>query len=381
MSDFYDKEKGRAEQAREDFGAYGLEFLASQIDGYTTDGHLLWKTFCLAVIEFKPELCLGNADPLFEAAWYYVALTRDHLQGNLGSHLPCLILYAAGKFPLCISLCVLIIYVVLIAGAHIGFAGAIWTDRPHLQVLAPTLPLFYHASDVDMRIQTARCLAATKRAINALKKYYEDELPYLNTLLPPQHPNLAFPHQSQYVCLTDGTIQPFKYVSHLQEDKLVFSGVAGNVKICIKFVRQYSKEAHLRCSSLGFAPRLRGFQQIPGGWYMVVMDFIDDMYHDLSNSFVKASFQPEVEEKVIGLHQEGFVHGDLRDTNIMVKRNGTPGIMLVDFDWAGVIGEVRYPMNVNNVDIKRPDGAHDNELIMTQHDIRMIDFMFEQRLH
>jgi hypothetical protein len=97
MSDFYDDEKRRAKKAREEFGEYGLHFLAAEIDGYRTDGDLRWKKFCLALIEMKPELCLGNAEPLFEGAWYYVAFTRDQLQANLGSHLPCLILYAAGE--------------------------------------------------------------------------------------------------------------------------------------------------------------------------------------------------------------------------------------------------------------------------------------------
>jgi Crinkler effector protein N-terminal domain len=97
MSNFYNAEKGRAEKARDDFGEYGLNFLATQIDGYTTDGDLRWEKFCLALIEMKPELCFGNAEPLFQAAWYYVAFTRNQLQANLGSHLPCFILYAAGE--------------------------------------------------------------------------------------------------------------------------------------------------------------------------------------------------------------------------------------------------------------------------------------------
>jgi tRNA A-37 threonylcarbamoyl transferase component Bud32 len=107
------------------------------------------------------------------------------------------------------------------------------------------------------------------------------------------------------------------------------------------------------------------------------MDFIDDVYYELKNSPAKTSFETEVQEKVTRLHQAGFVHGDIQNTNIMVKKNGSPEIMLVDFDWAGVIGKVRCPMNVNNVDIKRPYGAHDNELIMAQHNILMIEFMFE----
>jgi serine/threonine protein kinase len=270
-----------------------------------------------------------------------------------------------------------------ITGAHIGFAGAIWTDRPHLQVLAPILPLFYHASDDDMRMQTARCLGATKKAILSLQNYYQFKLPSLAALLPAQLTNLAFPHPIQYLSLDDGTIRTFKYSSQLYEDKLVFCGTVGNDKICIKFVRRYSKEAHLKCSSLGFAPALRGFDLIPGGWYMVVMDFIDDMYHNLEDSLTtasfktKAEFKTEAREKLASLHQGGVAHGDVRPTNIMVKRDGSSGIMLVDFDWAGEIGKVRYPMNVNNVDIKRPHGVHDNELILAQHDMVMIDYMFE----
>lgn len=63
----------------------------------------------------------------------------------------------------------------------------------------------------------------------------------------------------------------------------------------------------------------------------------------------------------------------------MVKKDGSPGIMLIDFDWAGVVGEVRYPMNVNDVDIRRPYGAYDDELITAEHDDIMIDYMFEYR--
>ena len=33
--------------------------------------------------------------------------------------------------------------------------------------------------------------------------------------------------------------------------------------------------------------------------------------------------------------------------NLMVKRGGEAGLMLIDFDWAGEIGKVLYSMNVN----------------------------------
>lgn len=266
----------------------------------------------------------------------------------------------------------------LITGAHIGFAGAIWTSRPHLQVLAPMLPLFHHATDVNMRMQIARHLGATKKAVLALKSYYAE----LSKLARQPTPNPLFPHPQEYLCLESFTPRTFTYLSQLQPDKLLFKAIAntntnadGN-KLCIKFVNRYSKEAHLMCSWLGFAPTLRGFQPIPGGWYMVVMDYLDDAYHNLTYSRTMASFEPVIRDAVTKLHQAGFVHGDIRDINIMVKE-GSSGIMLVDFDWAGVIGEVRYPMNVENRAIRRPAGAEDGELIMAEHDIMMVDFMFE----
>ena len=50
--------------------------------------------------------------------------------------------------------------------------------------------------------------------------------------------------------------------------------------ICIKFVHQYSAEAHNHCANQGYAPRLHSCELIPGGWLMVVMDVTDlNAYH------------------------------------------------------------------------------------------------------
>ena len=98
MSEFYDEEKGRAVEARKLFGEYGLDFLAADIDGYRTDGDLRWKQFCAAVLEVKPEIVLGHTEPLFQGGWYFVAFTRSQLQENLGSHLPCFLIYLCGKY-------------------------------------------------------------------------------------------------------------------------------------------------------------------------------------------------------------------------------------------------------------------------------------------
>lgn len=53
--------------------------------------------------------------------------------------------------------------------------------------------------------------------------------------------------------------------------------------------------------------------------------------------------------------------------------------LLLDFDWAGRIGEARYPMNLNRSEgLRRPDGACDGALILADHDIEMLEFIITQ---
>ena len=83
-----------------------------------------------------------------------------------------------------------------------------------------------------------------------------------------------------------------------------------------------------------------------------------------------------LEKAIHFLHSGGFVHGDVRDTNLLVKVDGGLGVLFVDFDWAGKAGEARYPMNVNRADIPRPEGARNGRFIRPEDDVEMIDIMF-----
>ena len=78
---------------------------------------------------------------------------------------------------------------------------------------------------------------------------------------------------------------------------------------------------------------------------------------------------------LLTLHQSGYVHGDIRSSNILV-RDSEGDFMLLDFDWAGWIGEVRYPMNLNRSEgLWQPDGAHNGTLILADHDIEMLELI------
>ncbi|THH28240.1 hypothetical protein EUX98_g5954 [Antrodiella citrinella] len=74
----------------------------------------------------------------------------------------------------------------------------------------------------------------------------------------------------------------------------------------------------------------------------------------------------------------GFVHGDIRRPNVLVvRRHGldddpadSDGGMLLDFDWAGREGEVRYPYGIN-MQINWTDGVAGGKPILKEHDRNM----------
>lgn len=222
-----------------------------------------------------------------------------------------------------------------------------------------------------MRTATARHFGAAKKAILALGDYY-------HSAPNDQHPILPYPSGPAEL--------PFAYAPiagaaklNLHEDKLVFLGKSGEDYVFIKFVRRYSKEAHEKCSELGFAPRLRAFSQLPGGWYMVVMDYVADEYEDLYDALPRLGdeerqqIKDKLVPKVHSFHAAGFVHGDIRNTNVMVKKDRGEGMYLVDFDWAGEYPDAKYPMNINESTVRRPDGATSGEVITPEHDMFMVN--------
>ena len=69
------------------------------------------------------------------------------------------------------------------------------------------------------------------------------------------------------------------------------------------------------------------------------------------------------------------MHGDLRTSNVMVKKSGLDGtFLLIDFDWSGKNQEVVYPSFVNRTDVRWPVGADDGEPILAFHDVEMLTY-------
>ncbi|KAG1843680.1 hypothetical protein F4604DRAFT_1823435 [Suillus subluteus] len=313
MCNFFDDEDKRASKFWEILQEHRIGLIPSKIQHtkYETDGDIQYRGFRYAILEAKNELGATQAEPHMQAISYYIWSTLP-LVGT-----------KCGRFP-----CILI----TLFGPHIDFS-----------VLLAALPLLYHHTDTKMRTFVARHVGAFRKSLRSLNEYCKTMDLDANspTLNPDLNPVTAFPFQRSYTCIETSSMVHFRYIYQMDNTKLIFTAQRTNKKmICIKFVRRYSMDVHKLCASEDFAPVLYGLDYLPGGWYMVVMELIENDYICLRECSAPHSHQDEIAQKLERLHQNGLVHGDIRDMNIMVKKDGSSGIKLVDFDWSGKIGKI-----------------------------------------
>ncbi|EGO20791.1 hypothetical protein SERLADRAFT_477272 [Serpula lacrymans var. lacrymans S7.9] len=150
----------------------------------------------------------------------------------------------------------------------------------------------------------------------------------------------------------------------------------GATEVVVKFASRYGKAAHRLLSDAKLAPKLHWCEPIIGGLFMVVMDHLEDgaSIWRLRNSSrpkpVPEAVLRDVKRALKLLHENRFVFGDLRDTNVVSSKEQG---FLVDFDWAGKEGEDRYPaaLNENN---KWHAEVRAHAVMSKAHD----DYQFEQ---
>ncbi|KAG9028539.1 hypothetical protein FRB95_006358 [Tulasnella sp. JGI-2019a] len=376
MSDIFPLEKNRAALFRAVFQEiFGIDLIAGRLDptDYSTDGHTLIGSHCYLITEVKNEIGFTGAEPFFQASSYH----HEYAKGP--RHTP-KYPYPQSRFP-CFQL--------ILFGSCLAIAGSVFGDRIHADVLTPILPLFAHRSDIEMWRMTARYLAALRRGLGRLRQHYQDLQP---TSIDEE--TALYPYPTSFTSPTG--VKQFQYGwgffsnTTPRDRKLVFFGKllqpdSKPIPICIKFTRRYSEDVHKFCASNGWAPRLLGSERLAGGWQMIVMEEIVKYTHlgnftgEKREALIVNGLQGKLLEILHGLHAAGMVHGDFRDTNILVHHDVDSGHIdtkLVDFDWAGVARVVRYPANINYIDIRRPEGARDEEVVEAEHDMTMFEYLF-----
>ncbi|KAJ7429500.1 hypothetical protein B0H11DRAFT_1613085, partial [Mycena galericulata] len=115
-------------------------------------------------------------------------------------------------------------------------------------------------------------------------------------------------------------------------------------QVVVKFASTYCKQAHTVLAKAGYAPTLRYCQRRPdvGNLTVVIMDLSPGAQAEPSNITDKVI--TTLRDAIDKLHAEKLVFGDLRPPNIIVHNSS---VHLVDFDWAGRVGEARYPSTIN----------------------------------
>lgn len=319
-----------------------------------SDGHIKEGDHLLSVAVAK-MVGKSTGDAEVQCFGYFLASAHEIYKAKkeLYGVCPCIVVYCNG--PL------------------IGFAGAAITDRANLEALTPMYPLDENSHENRIALQVTRAFGAYRQVIRQLREHYTQLDSRIRELKDTER--LAFPYQDNYT-RNDGTRVDFTYHHRLKGGKLIFFATTSDEKhVMVKFTRKYGSDAHKFCSDKGIAPQFYAMNALPGGWFMIVMEYLSTAYKMVRNQDpVTTELSSALEAAVNVPHTGNFVHGDIRDVNLMFsKENKSIKVMIVDLDWAGTDGEIRYPANVNTIGINRPDGARDGELISKAHDLYMLN--------
>jgi serine/threonine protein kinase len=212
-----------------------------------------------------------------------------------------------------------------------------------LAVLTPSFSCIHSASEgADREVLYRAFAAALILSARINKEFGVDEVPQkireLNAIRLPNVSRLRIWQKGEYL-----TFQIKKRYSISRQRQLYLAESNGQ-NILVKFVRRYCPELHSICAELGHAPSLLAYERLPGGWYGVAMEYLEDAVSIIQNEQIPVYFdrwERDLQKLISKFHSHDLVHGDLRGANIICGNDGR--IKLVDFDWGGRDDGVSYP--------------------------------------
>lgn len=268
-------------------------------------------------------------------------------------------------------------------GTTIHFHVAAWGEQPVCEHVA-SIELTTHSTNTAKQLDYVRCIAALREAFDSLDRYYAN-------MLDVARPPARFPYFSHYDEVVDGKMRrvKFSYVQQI-DDKRVWAvknedGQDLIVKICAS--GGYGVDAHQHAAALQIAPPLVAHNEYLG-WMVIVMPDMRSTHECLwdykrRNPCAHLDYRvcAHVERLVTNirdrLHKATIVHGDIRDTNILIPRDlesplespHRPTALLIDWEWAGMPGTKIYPSGVHwtNPRVPRAPGAETGSLILMEH--------------
>lgn len=274
---------------------------------------------------------MGGCDSFLELLSYYIEGLDPELASNFCQ--PMFLVEIVGPGP----------------GPHMIVSGAVYGENVYGDGLAPPVLCTVLPNDDSEMSRTARTLKALKVSCANLQHQ-------CHVITQPRFP--SFDHSGSLT-----------YNSQIQMHMFDCT-VEARGKCVVKFVQGYCDAAHRVMFEAGYAPELLHVGT-HGRFTVVLMKAMEDAM-TVDNYLAKNPTEcecilAECTEALNHLHSKGFCHGDFRPSNIFVTSSKT--INIIDYDWAGEIGEAKYPLFMNRVSIEWPDTAEDGEKITEAHDV------------
>lgn len=158
-------------------------------------------------------------------------------------------------------------------------------------------------------------------------------------------------------------------------------------RVLVRVVRLYGRDAHAAWAAAGLAPQLLQCKRLPGGWYQVEMELLEEedgwvelafwRSSDIEAAVRAAQAALEDAHKVQGPEQQVFAHGDARVMNVMVRSKGESfEVKFIDFEVAGEPGKALYPAFINP-GVNWPAGVEFGQPLQQEHDTALFAFNCE----
>ncbi|TFY55631.1 hypothetical protein EVG20_g9248 [Dentipellis fragilis] len=307
---------------------------------YRATPSVVFGTPCVTIIEeIKSESGMGG-NAFLQAAISYAEIVSDprYEGASFRTNHPVVLVGLMGDY--------------VEIGSAVFLADGVYYSHPYSQKLS----LDFHASNHIFRL--AQAFSAVNIAVNSIHNFYSQFIDHpppsdsIAHLFPsptplddePPLPALTFISRlsktgdSRYVVPeTEEERRSGLYIAHMPRPTMAAGVQADNtpntIEVLVKFTPRYNPHAHQLLAEVGLAPTLHACRKYVKSW----KDMPQAVFAD-------------VEKAVKILHENHIVFGNLQPCNILclpspagLRSPERTGGMLVDFDWAAVDGQGRYP--------------------------------------
>jgi hypothetical protein len=350
MRNTFLNEAARQESFLEAFNGYYTTFYCTSIGGWLeTDGTILEKKvgqgithhgIMLLNLEVKNEKGLTGCDCVMQNLGYFVKFWAK-VHNQIGQR------------------CASRSYLVSLDGCMLYVFGAVVVDESvHMDPLCPAFNLLLLVDDPGEMKRLVSFVVALRTGLQNLSK----------ELMAEQPPGIKFPYLEEL----PGTLLSWKYERELKRRVFVATlnspqNSPQRLKVVVKFSPHgQASELQELLARHSYAPALLGYACINPWWHVSVSDFIPSTGQGGSLSVKE---KQDLCDAVKLMHDNGWVHGDLREPNIL-RTDGS--IRIVDFEFSGRENQARYPLFLNHTDINWPEGVAAQKPLMKRHDEEML---------